>query len=150
MTERSLKYRAGVFLIVAHLVIMLLIIILFFMNGFDAGQFTTLMGVIAPMFSGYTTAIVAFIIKDRHVSADASPKVTNTFSALFFVFPGIFAAVIAASIWFQAYSLVFGNFETFKTVLITIESAFAVYIGMFVYSLFEKHPAAKPSRLSPR
>jgi hypothetical protein len=119
------------------------------MDGFDSDQFTTLLGVIAPMFTGYTTAIVAFIIKDRLVSTDTSPNVTNIFSILFFVFPGIFAAVIAATIWFQAHSLVFPNFETFKRIIIAIESAFAVYIGMFVYSLFEKQPASKRSSARP-
>ena len=146
MTERQLKYRAGMFLIASHVFILLLIIVLFFLHGFDAAQFSTLFGIIMPMFSGYTAAIIGFMIKDRYTLDDATQKVTGVFSFLFFAFPALFALLIAASIWAQAMSFVFRNFEEFKTFIMTIESAFAIYIGLFVYSLFQKQVTAKRTR----
>src|ERR1700682_1009042 len=102
MTERQLRYRAGVFLIAAHVLILLLIIALFFLHGFDAAQFSTLFGIIMPMFSGYTAAIIGFLIKDRYTMDDVTKKVTGTFSFMFLAFPALFALIIASSIWAQA------------------------------------------------
>jgi succinate dehydrogenase/fumarate reductase cytochrome b subunit len=86
------------------------------------------------------------MIKDRYTMDDSTQRVTGVFSFLFFVFPALFALVMAASIWAQAMSAVFRNFEEFKTFIMTIESAFAVYIGLFVYSLFQKQTVAKRAR----
>ena|SRR5215208_4747559 len=149
MTERQLKYRAGMFLILAHVFVILLVIVLFFMSGFDAGQFTTLFGIIMPMFSGYTAAIIGFLIKDRYTMDDATQRITGTFAFLFFLFPALFALVIMAAIWAQAHNAVFRNFEEFKTFLMTLESAFAIYIGLFVYSLFQKQSVARRQRRAP-
>ena len=146
MTERQLKYRAGMFLIGSHVAILMLIIVLFFLHGFDAAQFSTLFGIIMPMFSGYTAAIIGFMIKDRYTLDDATQRVTGAFSFLFFAVPALFAVVIAGSIFAQAMSAVFRNFEEFKTFIMTIESAFAVYIGLFVYSIFQKQATAKRPR----
>jgi hypothetical protein len=146
MTERQLKYRAGIFLIFVHVVILSLAIAMFFVHGFDLNEFTTLFGIILPMFAGYTTSVIAFLIKDRYAQSDQTQPVTNTYAMLFFLFPGLFSIVIAASIWCQAHTIVFRNFDDFKNFIITIESAFAVYIGLVVYSLFHKQLAGAPRR----
>jgi len=138
MTERKLKYVSGLFLIFTHLFIMGEIIVMRFLNGFDGPEFSTIFGIIIPMFSGYTAAIIAFFIKDRHNFKDTTSRVNAIYVSLFLLLPFIFSSIVAIAIWLQAHNQAFENFEDFKSFVMTIESAFAIYVGMFVYSLFQK------------
>jgi len=137
VTERQLRYRAGVFLIVLHVCVLLSIVFLRFLGGFERQEFTTLMGVVTPMFSGYTSAIIAFIVRDRHVSVDTSDRVTGVYSGLLFALPTLLVVVVLTAMWLQAYKRAFENFEDFKTFVMTFESAFAVYVSVVIYALFE-------------
>ncbi len=138
MREKQVKYAVGVFLVSSHLVLLVLAVILRFFNGFDGSEFSTLLAVMIPMFSGYTSAIVTFIVRDKYAQVDSTPEVTRTYAAMSFIFPGVFTVLVAACILLQACKVGFEDFEQFKTTLLTLESAFAVYIGIFVYSMFEK------------
>jgi hypothetical protein len=138
MTERQLRYRSGGFLIALHLIILLSLVIVRLLGGFDGKQFTTLLGLVMPMFSGYTSAIIAFSVKDRHITQDETPMVTAFYSSLLFVFPGVLSGIVLVAIWLQAFGRAFDNFEDFKLFVMTFESVFAVYVGIVVYSLFEK------------
>lgn len=138
MTERQLKYRAGTVLVLSHLGVLLLIIVLRLMNGFNGDEFTTLLALVTPMFSGYSTAIIAFIVMDRHVTEDKSQKVTLTFVIMTLLIPTVLAIIVAVSIWIKAHNLAFADFEDFKRFLIALESIFAVYVGMLIYALFPR------------
>jgi hypothetical protein len=155
MTERRLRYVSGIALIAMHLIILVSAILIKLMHGFDKSEFTTVVGIVAPMFSGYTSAILAFIIRDRHVTIDRSKRVTGTYALLIIVFPLILATIVCASMWMEAFSKGFENFDDFKTLLLALESAFAIYVSLLVYSLFDKksdsksntsHGGADPSR----
>ena len=138
MTERQLKYGAGVFLIILQLVILGSMVVLRFLNGYSTDEFTTCIGIVTPMFSGYATAVIGFLIKDRNVQQDTSRPVTRTFAALVFTIPFLAMLVICAAIWAQAYRHVFDNFEDFKRFVMVFESAFAVYASMLVYAIFDR------------
>lgn len=138
MTERTLKYRAGLSLVVGHLLVLVTVIAFVLSGGYTGEEFTTIFAVIVPMFSGYSTAIVAFIVKDRYAGKDRSRQVTGSYAALSFVFPLLFTVVVLAAVMLQAFNMAFEDFEEFKRFLLAIETAFAVYVGRFVYSMFEK------------
>jgi hypothetical protein len=138
MTERQLKYRSGIFLIVMQAFVLGSIVILRFVNGFNTDEFTTCMGIVLPMFSGYTTAVLGFFVKDRNVQHDASSPVTVTFAALLFVIPFIATLVVCSAIWAQAYKKTFENFEDFKRFVMIFESAYAIYASILIYSIFER------------
>lgn len=140
MTERQLKYRAGIFLICAHLGVAVFAIALFMMAGFNIDEFTTVMAVITPVFAGFTTSIIAFIIKDAKETVDTTARVSTAYVALTFSLPLLLVTVIALSVGLKAFNLVFANFEDFKRFLLLTETLFAGYVGMFVYSLFDKKP----------
>jgi hypothetical protein len=150
MTERTLKYRSGLLLIVGHLVVLVAVIVLRLFGGYSGEEFTTIFAVIVPMFSGYSTAIIGFIVKDRYTRADRSKEVTGSFAALSFVFPILFTTAVLAAVLLQAFNAAFENFEDFKRFLLAIETAFAVYVGRFVYSMFEKQEEQKASVGSPK
>jgi hypothetical protein len=113
-------------------------IALFMVNGFDINEFTTVMAVVTPVFAGFTTSIIAFIIKDAKVIEDTTARVSTAYVALTFSLPLLLAAVIALSIGLKTFNLVFANFEDFKRFLLLAETLFSGYVGMFVYSLFDK------------
>jgi hypothetical protein len=144
MSEVKLKYALGMFIVLCHVVVLLYTLVLFAIHGFSFSQLTTLLAIIIPMLAGYTTSIVAFIIKDRHRLNTKSKKVTASFVVLSFLFPGVFILVIVVAVTLQAFSLAFDNFENFKGTLVLIEGAFAVYVGKFVASLFESTATHQP------
>ena len=151
MTQRKLRYRLGFFLVGSHLFLIGLAIALYFMRGFSIDEFTTVVAIVAPVFAGYTTSIVAFIIKEANVLKDTSAPVNSAYAAMSFAMPSVIVLVLALSIWLKANNRVFDNFEDFKRFLLLVESLFAGYAGMFVYSLFEKAaavgvPAADPNK----
>jgi len=149
MTEVKLKYTLGMFIVLSHVVVILYTLVLFIVHGFSFSQFTTLLAIIIPMLAGYTTSIVAFVIKDRHRLSSKSKQVTTSFVVLSFLFPGVFILVILVAVTLQAFSLSFDNFEDFKATLVLIEGAFAVYVGKFVASLFESNAAHPPRTVPP-
>lgn len=146
MSERQLKYRAGLFLIGSHVGLVIFAIILFFNRGFDIDEFTTVMAVITPVFAGYTTSIIAFIIKDARTTEDTSAQVSRAYVALSFGMPSLLIIMLAVAIGMKAFNSVFANFEDFKRFLLLMESLFAAYAGMFVYSLFEQRPPENHTR----
>lgn len=138
MKEIVVKYVVAILIAVMHLLVMLSIVLLKLLNGYSVQEFTTLLGIVAPMFSGYTTSVIAFIIKDRQRLKFESEPVTVVFAAFLFVIPVLFFLTIILLIWLKAYNIGFANFEDFKTVLLSIESIFGVFSGMLLYSLFQK------------
>lgn len=122
----------------AYVFLLCAVIVLRLVNGFSGDEFTTILAIVVPMFSGYSTSIIAFIVKDRHTQEDKTLHVTPLYALLSLVFPATFLVAIFAGIFLQAYSLAFENFEEFKRFLLTVETAFAVYVGMFIYSMFER------------
>ena len=145
MTERQLKYKVGMALVLSHVAIILVIISFRFANGFNTDEFTTLLALVTPMFSGYTASIIAFVVTDRHVAADTSQPVTSVFVALTLLLPLLLAGLTIVAIAVKAYNLVFTDFEDFKRFLIALESIFAVYVGMLIYALFPRQNVSEPS-----
>jgi hypothetical protein len=151
MTERQLKYRVGIALVMSYITIILVIVVLRFINGFSTDEFTTLLGLVAPMFSGFTASILAFIVTDRNVSEDTSKPVTGAFILLTLLLPLLFAGLTILAIVLKAFNLAFSDFEDFKRVLIALESMFSVNVGILIYSLFPKKnvPASKARKIKP-
>jgi len=139
MEEKKFKYSFGLFLIYSHLIVIISLVLLRIIGGFDQEEFSTLLGIIMPMFSGYTTAILFFIIEDRHnINQGGGRPLNFTYRLLAYTFTSLFIAIIVCSIWLQAYNLAFDNFEDFKTFILSIESIFAVYCGYLIYAVFKK------------
>jgi hypothetical protein len=141
MTSRKLKYSLGTFLIVSHFGLLIFAIVLYFLNGFSIEEFTTVIAILAPVFAGYTTSILAFIIKDAQTMNDTSKKVNAFYWSFSFAIPLVLVSIIGLTIGLKAYNRVFNNFEEFKRFFLLIESLFSAYVGMFVYSLFDKAKA---------
>lgn len=141
MTEGNLKYTVGIFLIASHIGLICYAMALFFQNGYNMDELTTVMAVVTPVFAGYTTSIIAFIIKNSKATQDTTVLVNLPYIILTLALPALLVGVIAIAIGLKAHNQAFANFEDFKRFLLLVESLFAAYVGMFVYSLFEKQAA---------
>ncbi|MBU0756416.1 MAG: hypothetical protein KJ645_14835, partial [Planctomycetes bacterium] len=87
MTENSLRSILGILLVFLHLGILGLVFITYSKGGFRFDEFTSPVGVIVPMFTGYTTVIMVYFSKNRFRVNDTSPKVTALFVFWSTVFP---------------------------------------------------------------
>ena len=67
----------------------------------------------------------------------------NAYSALLFIAPTMLAAIVVVAILLQGFRRAFENFEDFKTFLITVESAFGIYVNILVFAIFDRVPKRK-------
>jgi hypothetical protein len=138
MTESKTRTALGLFLVVSHFAVLLLIITLHFFGGCKFDEMTTAIAIITPMLASFTTVIVNQVITERSLVADASENVSTPFVFLSFFFPVLFVGYLVAVILLRAFNLAIENFEHFKGLLALGETAFAVYIGQFIRSLFKQ------------
>ncbi|SRR6266404_2893941 len=137
MTESKTRTALGLFLVVSHFAVLLLTITLHFYGGFTFDEMTTAVAIITPMFASFTTVVVSHVIAERS-EVRASGKVSGAFAFLSFFFPVLFVGFLVAVILLRAFNLAIENFEHFKVLLALGETAFAVYIGQFIRSLFKQ------------
>ncbi|MFO1419639.1 MAG: hypothetical protein U1F59_01515 [Candidatus Competibacteraceae bacterium] len=137
MTDVTLSTRLGLFLVVSHFGILLLVMGLWLLGGFLTEEMTTAVAIIAPFFAAYTTAIVRHIIQTRNQTARRGRKVTASFAFLAFLTPSLFVFLVTLAILLKALNWGLTSFQDFKIMLATTETAFGVYVGQFIFSLFE-------------
>jgi len=136
MTETRLKKQAGLFILLAHVLSVLLVVALFFLGGFTFEQMTTSVAIITPMFAGVTTQIVGWFTEHQYVADDLSRPVTPEYRLLTYAWPAILGVLIWCATLAQAASLVFDDFEQYKLALVFFEGLFAAYAARFMKSLF--------------
>jgi hypothetical protein len=138
MTEVQLKSRIGIFLIMSHFFLILLIMILYLFGGFLFEEVTTTIALIFPMFSIYTTAIIKNIIANRTQRQTWSKDVTRDYIFITFFIPSIFIVFLISIIFIKVFNIT--TFEQFKIMLGVSETVFGTYVGLVLSSMFDvKH-----------
>lgn len=152
MLESRVRAIVGLFLVASQFGLMLLVIFLFAVprpRGFTFEEMTTTLGIFLPAFAAYTVPITRHIVDNRYKKTRGR-QVDGLFVTLAFALPMLFAAIVAGCTLLKAFGYAFENFEQFKTFLGIIQSAFAVYVGLFVTSLFEsREPKAQAAPAAP-
>jgi len=118
--------------------VLVLIVTFYFIGGFQFEEMTTAVALITPMFASFTTVIVKQVIAERSKRVVASPAVNGAFVFLSFFFPALFVAYLGVITFLKAFNVKIENVEQFKGLLAVGETGFAVYIGMFIGSLFQQ------------
>jgi hypothetical protein len=138
MTERQLKYRVTwLYLgLQGGLVVYTLLFVLAFWINWDLAK--NIGARVIPVFAGYTTAMLAFIEKDKFRNADDTPQVTTTFAILTIGLPAIYTLVVAALIYLQGFHIhaLFKGPGDFLDALTVSQAFFAAYIGKLMSGLF--------------
>ena len=137
MTENSSKVWVGLFMVFGHFVVILLAISLTFVGGFSMDELTTILGFIGPLFAGYTSVIISFIIKHKNDPSYGDNIVNPLYGVVSFAIPVIFVIVTISLIFLKAFNIGLSDFNSFKTIIGIVQGAFGVYVGQFIYSMFE-------------
>ena len=140
MTNRSLQNLVGVFLVASHFLIILFIILLWVMqSGFEFLQMLDTIAVMAPMFAAFSPAILTSILNAKVVSYKDGDMVESVRVFMSVFIPGIFVLVLAIIIigWVERAM----EFHEFKIALAVTETAFGVYVGAVLRSLFQEKQA---------
>ena len=98
---------------------------------------TTAAGLVLPTFAGYTTAVVAYVIKHKRENSPGE-DVTSEFALLSVVYPVLFVVFLLGAIVLKAFRWL--RFEEFKGIVALIETTFAIYSTQFIRALFESPP----------
>ena len=136
MSETELKNRIGIFLVLAQFGTLVMIIFLYFAGGFLFDEMTTTAALVLPMLASYTTVITKHFTRTRRQVSEKTRPVTNAFVFVSFLIPLLFVFLIVTIIVLKSLSIGFSSFDQFKTMLAIVESAFAIYLGQIIYSLF--------------
>ena len=143
VNEHKLRMAVGFFLVISHFGVLVLVFSLHFAGGFSFSEMTTTVGLIAPLFAGYTSVILAFIVKNKDKIEESNHKITASYAVMSFFLPLLFVCCLTSIVVMKSHSVGFANFDDFKVLLALIEGAFGVYVGQFIYSMFE---AVRPNQ----
>jgi hypothetical protein len=136
MRESRIKTMVGLFLVISHFIVILLVIFFYFRHGFLFDEMTTTEALIVPMFAGNTTLTVSWIIATRKEQPVEDKVLSGAFTFLSFFFPVVFTVYVALVVCLKAFNVI-EDLEKFKAMLGLGETFFAVYVGMFAKSLFD-------------
>jgi len=137
MKKNKLQNILGVYLILSHFGIIVLIFILFLpMNDFS--QLTTTLGLIVPMFSLYTTAIIRFIVKNMENTINSEKSVSKMFTFISFLIPSLFVVYLSSIIVLKTYNFALSDFDDFTIIIGLSESFFGIYVGQIIVNLYEE------------
>jgi hypothetical protein len=134
MREHSLKISVGVFLILSHFTVLILVMVVSAIGGMDFAETTMSVALITPMFATYTIAIIRFIIDHKGADEVKSPLVNKAYIFISFFIPALF---ISAIVLLRGYRIWIRDPEMYKYLLGAAETIFGVYVGMILRDMFE-------------
>jgi hypothetical protein len=135
---RKHKIAVGLFLSGSHFSILILILVFWSINGFLFDEMVTAIGLIGPLFAGYTSAIFAYIIDEAEAISTPDAPVSLPFRIASFAAPIIFVLTVGGAVVLWSFKIGFTDFEQFKILVGILEGAFGIYVGQFIYSMFKK------------
>ncbi|MCA9744425.1 MAG: hypothetical protein H6695_13490 [Deferribacteres bacterium] len=138
MTRARLRNSLGIILILGHFGILSLLVLGFIKERFLFTEFTTSIALIFPMFAGYTTAIVRFILQNPENKKTKEINLTGMYAFISFFFPMLLIFSCGGLILLKGNVKALTNFENFKIALAILETIFASYVGLVVTPLFKE------------
>lgn len=142
MNKSLFQHILGWVLILAHCAIFALIVYCNLKAGYDFSKLTTTLALIVPMFAGYTSVIVKFIIQNAQQPSNGQVAVSWSMVMLSFFFAVIFVTAIIVVVLLRTWNVAFGDFDQFKWILGAIETAFAIYLSQIISSVYGSEVAA--------
>ena len=123
-------------ILIYHFALIIVSCVFYILRGFDLEEFTSLMGILAPITALYGGAVFRFLgrsITEPNLSAQNGAPINNLVKWLV---NGHFVAVlILISLKALAPNLL--NFQDMTMFLTLVESALGVYMGNIILALFE-------------
>jgi hypothetical protein len=136
MDELKFKDILGISFIFSNFVVIGLVIVLYFLGGFNFDEMTTTVALIVPMFSVYTSSIIYFLQKSRRAISRTRVPLRRPYVFVSLGIPLLFTIYLVGIVLAKSYNWGFGTFENFKIVLAMSETIFGVYLGSIVANVF--------------
>ena len=139
MTETKLRTVIGVFFMISHVLILLVVLVLFLSHRLTEGEFTTTMGIMVPALSALATLAITYAIsvKAKKQYAARSERLSGIYIFTALLFPTAFVLMLFGLVLMKGLDG-FSSFEQFKLSLAAVETIFAGYTGKVMASLFGK------------
>jgi hypothetical protein len=137
MTESRLQAVLGVLLIISQFGVILATMYIYVRGGLRFDEMSTAIALLVPMFAVHTTTVVKFFVANKHATNPREVPVTSTFVFLSIFFPVVFVLALLCVIGLKSYGIAFASFNEFRVALGLVQTCFAVYIGLFISSLYE-------------
>ncbi|MBP0019866.1 MAG: hypothetical protein J7647_20220 [Cyanobacteria bacterium SBLK] len=137
MKESRFKNSVGFFIVVFHFSIILLTIGLHVMGGFSFEQMTTTIALIIPMVGVYTTAVAKHFIATQSIKNIKSKDISRDYVWFTIFILSVYFSSLISLIFLKSFNIAFSDFEEFKTMLGLLQTAFGVYAGLILSSMFE-------------
>lgn len=139
MLEHVFRNRLGKFILFSNLGFGILLVILYFLKGFDDAEFSELLKYLTPIKAVYLTALIRYVIANKNISEDAkedSKKITPLFARTSFaiIFVHITTLIVSASL-FALFNAM--EFDVLINIIVSVETFFGIYVGMFMASMFQ-------------
>ena len=143
MTESKLKNQIGFLLIIINVLLIILTIVLYLFGGFMFDELTTILAIIVPMFSVYTTAIIKYIVDNKHFYTHADEQVSKQYVIISWFFPIIFGLFMATALILKSFNFGISSFEQLKYMLVASETFFGGHAGLILSSMFESKKSSR-------
>ncbi len=139
MKESIFRNRLGKFILISNLAFGVIIVVLYFLKGFDDDEFGELLKILAPIKSVYLTALIRYVIANRNVDKienEDSPKITTLFARTSFLIISIhILSLIIVTTLYALFNAM--EFQPMMNIIIGLETFFGIYVGMFMASMFQ-------------
>ena len=137
MKNLSFKTKVGLYFVISHFLILILILVCKFMGGFSFDELTTTIGLVVPLFATYTSSIIKDIVKNAQVTPSIEKLYSAPFRFITLFLIGLFFAYLVTIVVMKAFNYGFEDFEQFKILLGLSEAIFGAYIAQIIFSMYE-------------
>ena len=138
MQKNTLRNAIGVVFILSHVGIFALLGYLHHIGGFDDSDLGTALSITVPIFAGYITAIVAYVIKFQAVLKPRPQRVNGMFVFVGLFLPLAFIAFIVITIFRKSSGEL--KIAQFQMYMAATETLLAAYVGAIMTSLYNYDP----------
>lgn len=138
MAKDTLQSRVGKQIIFYNILLIVITIVYFVMRGFDREEFTTLMGLLAPITAVYVGTLFRHIgnqLQENYDPKTARVGMTSYGTLIRWIIPLHFILILFL---ISAKALVnYITFEEMTLIFAFVETSFGAYVGYIISSLFQ-------------
>ncbi len=149
MKKNKLKNIILIFMLIAKIFTMGVILFHSATQGLTKSETISAFTLILPLFTVYLTVMIKDIVDNPYKTKKKKTEVVRVKSSIslitFIVFPVYFLAIVM-SINQTAQGNEFFSGDGLQQIIAIIESAFGVYVGLIVFSLFKKEEKKKEKK----
>jgi hypothetical protein len=141
----NFRTKIGLVFVVTHFFILIYIFICKFLGGFTFEELTTLIGLLIPLFSAYTTAVVKDIIKNNLQTGDQEIAYSRSFRFIIIFICSLFIIFLFTIITLKAFNYGFEDFEQLKLTVGLTEAIFGGYVAQLIFSIYTPEKTEAPA-----